>query len=210
MTISEMHGYFDLLIDKVGTSYFTAAEKDNFINAAHTEYIKGVLPSNEGGVLNVEFSQLVASNIHPLFYETAALNMGAGATITKSAVQSALNIASSSTDPLMYVLNVSWTKGADTYPVRYTRHNEWYEFGANRFKRGSETQPRYKFDATTFTFSPLDQAASIKFTLLKTPRKVQLFPAISSEMPDDTHKAIVEIAVKLAVFALREGQQTKE
>lgn len=201
MTAAQMLAYFDLLTDKVGTAYFLDAEKYSFLNNASIEYVKRTLPSSEGGVVNIEQDHPTFNNLHTLVYETAGLTPSAGV-ITKSAVQTALNTASSGTDPLMYIMNVSWTVAGSTYPVRYTRHNDWYEFLQNSFKRGTTSSPRYKQEAARFVFYPVDNTAIVKFTLLKTPRTIS--SGTDSDLPEHTHKAIVELAVELAAIAIRE------
>lgn len=210
MSISEMHEYMDLLLDKAGTSYFIDEERDRFINMAQLEYVKRALPSSEGGVVNVEYNQLVANNLLPLMYQTGALAMNGSGVITKTAAQTALNTVTDSEEPFIYVLNVSLTSDGVTYPVRYTRHNDWYEFENNRFKRASSTSPRYKYDAVNFTFAPANTSASVYFTFLKHPQDVNRNQAIDCEMPEHTHKTIVELAANLAMVSLGIAQQQKQ
>lgn len=209
MSISEMHEFFDLLTDKVGVAYFTDDERDRFINMSQLEYVKRALPSTEGGVVNVEYNQVVANNLLPLIYETDALTMSAQGVITVTAAQTALDTATSTTDPFIYVMNVSWVDST-TKPVRYTRHNDWYEFESNRFKRGTASQPRYKYDSVNFTFSPADPSAEIYITFLKQPRDVNRVQGIDCELPAHTHKNIVEGAVALATVSLGIGNPQKE
>lgn len=198
-----MNAYFDLLIDKVGSAYFLDSEIDTFLNAAQIEYIKSVLPSNEGGVVNIETDQIIANNLYTLFYETAGLTPNGSGEITKAAVNTALNTASGDSEPFLYVLNVNWTKSAQTYPVKYTRHNDWYAVERNSFKQGAAARPRYKTLANKFVFSPIDASASVKFTLLKHPVDIAN-PGTNCELPEHTHKKIVEIAVDLAIRSLRD------
>lgn len=205
MTVTELHEYFDLLTDKIGSAYFLESEKDTFLNRASLEFVKKTLPSSEGGIINIEFDQIVYSNIYTLVYETAGLTPSQGK-VTKAQVQTALNTQSGSTDPFIYVMNVSWTKGGVIQPVMYVRQNEWYACEQNTFKKGKATRPNYKQDATGFTFSPVDPTASIKFTLLKMPRTISLSGDITSDLPESTHKTIVEMAVELASVGLRDQE----
>lgn len=206
MTISEMHTYFDLLLDKTGDPYFTASEKDSFISQAALEYVKRMLPSNEGGVVNFEFDQIIFSNIDTLVFETSGLSPTSLGRISRSSIQTALNTASGSTDPFIFVLNVSWTKGSNTYPVKYARQNEWYAFEQNIFKQGKANKPIYKQDSINFTFSPIDTTASVKFTLLKQPKTVSLSGPVNCDLPVSTHKSVVELAVQLAASATRDTE----
>lgn len=198
-----MNAYFDLLIDKTGTAYFLDSEIDSFLNNAQTEYIKSVLPSNEGGVVNVELDQIISNNIDTLIFETAGLTPSVSGEITRAAVNSALNTASGDSEPFIYVLNVNWTKTGQTYPVKFVRHNDWYAVERNVFKQGAAAKPTYKVLASKFVFSPIDAAASVKFTLLKNPVDIAN-PGTNCQLPEHTHKKIVEMAVELAIGSLRD------
>lgn len=201
MTAAEMLLYFDLLLDKVGNPYFTDSEKYSFLNNAQLEYIKSVLPSNEGGIVNLEVDQIVQNNIGTLIYETGNLNTSSGE-LTKTDVNTALNTAANDSEPYIYVLAVSWTKSGNTYPVKFTRHNDWYTNEQNSLKKGSASRPKYKVLASKFVFSPVDDTASIKFTLLKNPKEIGV--SQDCELPEHTHKKIVEIATNIASVSLRD------
>ena len=205
MTVQEQHDYFDLLLDKEGDPYFTRENKDLYLNMAHLEYIKRMLPSNEGGSVNIEATQLVYNNLYTLVKELSGFTMDAGGLVPTANIQTSLNTATSGTDPLMYIMNVSM----NGYPVQYTRHNDWYMFETNSLKKGTTTQPRYKYDTSNITFSPISQAAAIKITVLKTPRSVDFQNGVNSELPEHTHKSITELAVELASVSLREGDLTQ-
>jgi hypothetical protein len=200
MTSTQMHSYFDLLVDKQGAPYFSEDNKDLFINMAQIEYIKQLLPSNEGGVVNVEFNHVVTSNIVTLLYEVGTTSMSAQGEVTKTAIQALLDTASSSTEPFMFVFNVS----SDGKPVKYTKHNDWFEFADDTFKAGSAEEPRFKELATKFVFSPINASSLLKFTVLKQPKDIAL-GVTDSEYPPHTHKNIVELAVDLATVTLRDG-----
>lgn len=170
------------------------------------EYVKKMMPSSEGGIINIEYDQQVYSNIYTLVFETAGLTPSSVGKITKSQVQTALNTQSGSTEPFMYVMNISWTKGGVTYPVFYVRQNEWYAFEQNTFKKGKASRPNYKMDATGFTFTPIDVTSSIRFTLLKQPRAINLATDVTSDLPEGTHKTLVELAVELASVGIRDQE----
>lgn len=200
-----MHDYFDLLVDKTGNPYFISSEKDLFLNMAQTEYIKRTLPSNEGGVVNLEESAEVTNNIVSLIWETASLTMDSNGLITAAQIQTALNTVSLTTEPYIFVMNVSWKKTGTTYPVQYTSHNDWFRLQQNSYRQGVATRPRYRYNAAGFVFAPIDVGASVYFSLLKRPVDVGFDIGQDSELPDHTHKNLVELAVELASVATREG-----
>lgn len=201
MSSAELEAYFDLLIDKVGTAYFLQSEKSVFLTQAQLKYVMDTIPSNEGGVVNLEMTAPVLGNVSTLIFETSALTPTSGE-ITKTAVQTALNTASGSTEPMLYILNVSF----DGYPCKFTRHNDWYAVSSNTFTAGSATAPRYRQLGTKFTFAPSNSSSSVKFTLLKHPKAVNLGGSVTSELPAHTHKRIVELAVDLAATSIRDEQ----
>jgi hypothetical protein len=204
MSISEIHAYFDLLLDKYSNPYFTDAEKDSFLTQASVEYVKRHLPSPENGGVNLEFDQLSFNNIYTLVFTTGSATMNGSGVITQSALQTLLNTASGSTEAMMGVLDVNWTRSGSTYPVKYTRHNNWWAYSNNTFKAGSITVPRYKYDKANISFSPIDTNATIIFTLLKQPKETSLSGGTTIELPAHTHKAVVEIATDLAATSVRD------
>jgi len=205
MTIEESHQYFDLLTDKVGGAYWTDDEKDNFISQACIEYVKSLFPSNEGGVVNVEIDGITYSNIYTLVHQ---LTLAYTNSVSISTVQTALNAASSSTEKWMYILNVALRVSGTTYPVKYTRQNNWYAAERNEFKKGRTYSPIYKLDSQSFKFSPSQTIGGtpLTITLIKEPKPVSLTDETDIELPPHTHKAIVELAVKLASEGMRDPE----
>jgi hypothetical protein len=208
MTVQQAHDYFDLLCDKMESGYFTDDEKDNLLSQACIEYVKTHIPSAENPGGNFEIDEVSYGNIYTLIYITAGLNMNASGVITVANVQSALNTASGSTEAFMAIPSVNWTKSSVTYPVKWTRLNNYWKDIRNPFKAGDATEPIYKFDKTNFIFYPVDTNASVTFTLLKQPKATDLSDGTTIELPSHTHKKIVEMAVGLAGINLREGDLT--
>lgn len=203
MTIQQSHDYFDLLVDKVEGAYFTDEEKDTFISQACIEYTKRHLPSAENAGANIELDQINYGNLYTLVYTTSGLSMNSSGVITTPAIQSALNTASGSTEAFMAILGLAWTKSGSSYAPKWTPNNQWLPTINNAFKV-SATSPRYKYEKANFIFSPVDTNASVTFTLLKQPKATSLGSGVTIELPDHTHKAVVELAVDLAATAIRE------
>jgi hypothetical protein len=205
MTISQAHAYFDVLIDKYGGTYFTDSEKDSFITQACLAYTKQQLPSAENEGINFDIDQINYNNIYTLVFNTGTTSMNSSGDVTIAAIQTLLNTASSSTEPLMGILNASWTKSGVTYPLKYTKQNNWFVYINNTFKSGA-TQPRYRYNKISMNFYPVDTTATIGFTLLKQPKTTNLAGGVAIELPEHTHKSIVEMAVDLAGTATRDGE----
>lgn len=204
MTVAEMHGYFDLLIDKVGDPYFLPTEKDTFLTNAALQFTRDYLLPRTQGVSNFEFDQLSYSNVDTLVFETAQIAIPGTGKIPNTTIQTALNTASGSTEPLMFIVNASWIKGTDVLPIKYVRQNEWYETENNVFKRGTTSQPRYKQDGSNVTISPISTGSYAKFTIIKQPKVITLTPPVNCDLPEETHKRVVEMAVELASISLRD------
>lgn len=204
MTILEAHTYFDLLLDKYSSPYFSDNEKDNFITQACIEYVKTELPSSENPGINFDIDQINYHNIFTLVFNTGSTNMNSSGDVTLTAIQTLLNTASSSTEPLIAILNASWVKTGSTYPIKYTRQNNWFAYLNNSFKVGTSSNPRYRYNKSTMNFYPIDTSAAISFTLMKQPKTTNLSGGVTIELPPHTHKSIVEIAVDLAAEAVRD------
>lgn len=203
MSAAELEAYFDLLLDKVGSPYFLQAEKSNFLTQAQLKYtLDSLSPSNEEGTVNIEMNSPVLSNLYTLIYETAALNPNGSGEILKTAIQTALNTASGSTEPFMYFLNVSY----NGYPCKFTRHNDWYEVQQNTYTAGSATAPRYRQLSANVTVAPALASANVKFTLMKTPKAIDLAGSITSELPAHVHKTVVEMAMDIASTSTRDAE----
>ncbi len=200
-----MHEYFDLLTDKVGDPYFLEAEKDAFLTNASLQFTRDYLLPRTQGVSNFEFDQLSYSNVDTLVFETAQIAIPGNGKITNTSIQTALNTASGSTEPLMYIVNASWINGANFLPIKYVRQNEWYVTENNVFKQGTTSQPRYKQDGSFVTISPLQSGTYAKFTLIKQPKTITLSPPVNCDLPEETHKKVVEMAVELAAISLRDA-----
>lgn len=205
MTIQEAHDYLDLLLDKAESPYLTDDEKDSLISQACIEYVKRMLPSAENQGANLELDQINYNNLYSLAHTTGSTNMSSGGVVTVSAIQTLLNTASGSTEPFMAILGVNWARSGSTYPVKWVRHNNWFSHLNNYFKQGSASAPKYKYDKTNFTFYPIDINATLTFSLLKQPKATNLAAGTTIELPEHTHKAIIELAVDLAATSLREG-----
>lgn len=206
MIYSQLVTYFDVLLDKIASPYFSTAEKDMFLTMGQLEYVKREMPSNEGGTVNLESTQLDYTNVSSLVYDVTGMSMSSAGILPFTTVQTKLDTASGSTELLMYILNVSSYDGTSSYPVHYTRQNDWYEFERNSLKKGTATSPRYKNNKTNLIFSPADTTAVISMTILKTPKDISSSSSVTSELPAHTHKTVVELAIELAAVAIREGE----
>lgn len=202
MTIAGMGELFDILQDKYGSPYYTNAEKSLFLNRAQIEFVNAFLPPSGEG-LNIELSEDAAQQIDTLIYDLPYLNMNSSGIITKAAVAAALSTASGG-GLLWRRLNIGWVLGNKTVPVKYVRHNDWYEFKSNYFKNPSTDNPKFYETATNYQFAPIYPNAKLYLTVLKYPKVVDIDTAVDSDLPDFTHNKIVALALEFAGIGSRD------
>jgi hypothetical protein len=204
MTTAEAIDKFAVLIDKYGSPNFSDDETLQFLNTAQLERLKRLIPDDQGGVVNFEFDENTLFNVRPLIYAVST-SMTSGGVVTFSTLTTALRTASGdSTCNLHRIMDIGWTVSSVTYPVHYTKHNNWNAFKRNTFKVGSSTAPRYKADATNITFDPISTSASLTFNLMKTPK---IMTAVNTPDWDDSNmNLIIEIALQYAAQSIRDPE----
>lgn len=200
MTTAAAISEFDLLLDKVGSPYFTDAEKLIFLNKAQLEVLSRMVPDSVGGVVNFEFDENTQANVAPLIYKiTATPSSGV---VTKSTLNTALQAASSDAGTTVFrvgAVNVV----SNGKSVKFTRHNNINAFVDNTFKSPTLDEPRYTVTATSYTILPTS-VGQVAFTVLKTPRVMTLVN--SPDWDDYMMNQVINVAVKLAAVPLRDGE----
>lgn len=208
MNIATMVSYFDILQDKYGSTYYTNAEKELFLQRAHIEFVKELLPVNEISKENIELSQDTISQIAPLIYELPFMNMDSSGIISKSSIQTALTNAVTG-GILWRPLSIGLYLSGKNMPVKYVRHNDRWEFANNYFKKPSNTNPKVRETGTNYVFEPILTGAKVYFTVLKYPALVSISTPTNSDLPDHTHDRIVAIALELSGVASRDVALTQ-
>lgn len=199
-----MASYFDLLQDKYGSTYYTDAEKSLFLQRAHIEFVKELLPVDDNSKVNIELSQDTISQIAPLIYEIPYTNMNSSGVILKSALQTALT-AMNATAIIWRPLSIGWELGGSYKPLKYLRHNDRWEFADNYFKKPDSANPKIRETYNSYVVEPVSTGAKVYFTLLKYPAIVDIATPTNSDLPDFTHDRIVAIALELAGVASRDA-----
>lgn len=205
MTLAEMITWFDILQDKFGSPYFTDSEKVLFLNRAQWEYVNTTIPSNEGGLVNIEVDENILKNVAPLIYELPAQNMGTNGLVTNTNINTALQTASGDgTAEFIKLMRIKAVKNGSIYPVKFARHNDIDAFYTNAFKKPSYSNPRYTLQNNGFQFYPIDTLVSLYFTLLKSPKDMSQVGPVNCELPKITHNEIVAIGLEFAGVAGRD------
>jgi hypothetical protein len=221
MTISEMHGWFDILQDKYNAPYFTDTEKDEFINRAQITFVNEVVysqmyPTLQGGergpqVLSAIESTLSGSEIlKPLILEDLAV---ATATpnwdlITNSAINTAVATAANAGDEFMHIIALETAGSTFTSGriVRFVRHNDYLRFKHNVFKKGTDSNPLWRLVRDGIKVSgesTLSSQEDFLISVIKTPTDVDI-AGTDCELPDFAHDKVIAIALEFAGIATRD------
>lgn len=204
MTSAELIENFSILQDKRGSSNFDDTEALVFLNHAQLERLKRLIPDDQGAQVNLDLDQNTLMNVRPLIYSVST-NMNSSGVITFATVNTALQSGSGDAGCKVHrILGMSWTLGGESYPVKYTKTNNWDSYKRNVFKKAVSDAPRYKVDATNIMIDPVSTTATIAINCLKTPKI--LTAANSPDWDDSNANLIIEIALQLAAQATRDQE----
>ena len=209
MTIEEMHQWIDIIVDKVGSPYFTDNEKDLAIQRAEIKFVNGFF-NRLIDTYNAENTSVDEDMIYPLI---EAVEVDSDPTRNGYILFSDINDAL--TTDFMYILRVEQgasncaTTGA-YYPSRFVRHNDRGRLEANYFKMSTSTDPSHSYLSDSLSVYPKDRNSSARITVVRYPLKVykaqsQEEVSVNSELPDLTHNAILYSALEYLGIAIREN-----
>lgn len=204
MTTQELLDNFAILADKYGSPNFSDDETLVLLNNAQLERLRRLLPDDAGGIVNFDLDQNTLMNVRPLIYPITT-TMNSSGIITFSAVNTALRTASGDNGCAIHrILGLRWTASSVSYPVKYTKSNNWDSYKRNSFKTGSITAPRFMVDATNITLDPASTTASITITCLKTPKILAV--GNTGDWDDTNANQVIQIALQLASQATRDQE----
>jgi hypothetical protein len=204
MTIAQMATYFDILQDKYGSPYFINSEKTLLLNRAQVIFVKELLPTEPGEVINLEATQNTIMEITPLLVPLPSMNVPSTGIITYTILQTALTGVINGAE-FWRVISIGYSNdGVSFRPVKYVRHNDWYAFADNYFKFPDDTNPKVKESYNGFTILPVNANAFLYIDVLKYPREMDIDMSVSTDLPDFTHDKIVSIALELAGIGTRD------
>jgi len=209
MLIADWITYFDVLQDRFGSPYFTDSEKMSLFNRAIVDFVNSHFPTGKKYVEDVEQNQRVVEDLNPLIFRVPAVRMDSAGIITANQVLLSLQ-ALVPTAQVMRLLNVGWEQSNSyTVPVKFTRHNDWYQFKMNFFKdpkRGGG--PRFYLSGLNYYLEPVNISTNIRFTVLKYPVVVNS-TGVECDLPDFTHNELIARALELAGISSRDESLTQ-
>lgn len=196
MTITQMHTWFKLLIDKYKSPYFTDSEIDLFINRAMRNYLNEAVfdrrKSDEGTqiVSSAELSQ----NWEQLMYPLIELDLSVTSSSSKLLYTGIKTGFPANTD-VIAILAVTDASGNE---VKFLRGNNLGSIARNYFKRPSTTYRKFRIGKDALYLSPTSNGEIFKISALRTPIDVSKSGLVDCELPIVTHEKILAMAVDLA------------
>jgi hypothetical protein len=209
MTTRQAVDIFNVIQDKYGSPDIIEDEAVDYLNMAINEWMNRLIPDSQGGVVNFDFDSNTAAIIKPLIYELNATMVGQ--IVSDEALADLLHTATdddcSEVFRIMSVgIDVTSGLTTTTYPVKYVKHNNFWIFQRNAFKKATSTTPLYTIVNNGYKFHPT-QAGTVRFTVIKKPRVLALNPkAIDPEFDDYTMTNVIFNACKIAGIGTRDGE----
>ena len=207
MTIAEAYSWFDFLVDKADSPYFTDAEKESvFDNAQQSLVNKYVFdyinPARATGsdTKSIESRSEISTILSPLIIEDLQLASSSSGKITRVSIDQAINDAVSESESYMTILSLAKDE-APFLPITKVRHNDYYKLQSNSFKAGSSTNLQYRESRTGITIIP-SGAAYYLASVIKYPRKMS--GETEFELPELVHDEIVLMALVKSSVATRD------
>ena len=214
MTIDEMIKLFDLIQDKVESSYFNDQDKLKFINAAQMRFVSDISISYLQGGGKIYPGSSIASTIEdthtglellrPLIVPDLEIASDADGQILYTSLEGLINAETGNNEKLYKILNVS-NDGKD---VRFIRHNDFYKIARNDFKKPEANYKVFRINIKGIKINPAG-VDDYNVTVLKYPNNMVYFSDgdplnVDCELPEVTHNEILAISLSLAGVSTRE------
>ena len=212
MLTTDLINYCTVLADKYSSPNVVQTEWLSFLNHATNEYMNRLSPDNQnvsvqGGSVNYETDKNVITNIQPLIYQLSGLAMNSNGVLTDSVTNTALQAtAGNSSASYWRIMATAATVGGVTYPAKYVRQNNLYEFQRNYYKKPTTTNPKYTMVSGGIQFFPTNTSATLNVTVIKKPYVLAVSPVQNPELPDYCLYEIIAIAVQLSGVSIRDEE----
>jgi hypothetical protein len=223
MTIQQMHDFFDLMLDKYNAPGYIAVEKDDFINRAQEELVNSIVfgdyltnkqsPRGQAALYEIEDRVQSSEVIRPLIVADQN-SFFASATNSNLLSYNTLDTIADTDETgtkFLHILRirVSATNSGDYAAgkfVKFLRHNDLGRFYENSYKAPTVNKPYYVVAGDGLRSHPATgKTEQVIVSIIRSPRNVSLSGAVDSELPVNTHKRIVAIALELAGVALADA-----
>jgi hypothetical protein len=212
MTATEFESAFDLICDKVGSPYFSQAEKESFINRAQISTIDDMLfpkrrkqERKDADVYGFDNQSSSMQGLQPLIvYSSVAI-----ATSTTSLISS---LETASSEEVYRVMNVLLPEdtvgGVPQYHARYVPSIKTSSGVYGGLRYGSPTTVKtgiYSIEGATIAFLPaitVNDEIGVEF--IKVPASFDISENVTCEVDPSWHNEILFRALQLAGISIRE------
>jgi hypothetical protein len=204
MTITEMHSWFKLLLDKYDTPYYTSTEIDSFITRAMNNWVNQNVfvrrEEQEGLVVKSasEFSSNWEMLVYPLIHADINITSNPSNLLTLSAMEAAIPAGTK----VNAILAVTDSVGNE---VEFVRHNDHAAQQRNYFTRPNISYRVFRVTKDGLLLSPTGASSAYKVSLLRTPVPVSMTTPTHCELPVAAHEKIIAMAVDLAKFPMEDN-----
>lgn len=191
MVVQKLHTYFNLLLDKFGSPYFTDEEVDVFLNAGQNELYQQYFPDNEDYLYNIELNQHTL-NIFNKLIDTKSIEDIPITVISYDDIDSVRKVSK--------IINVMTE---DNELVPFIRYNDLAKANQNDFLKPEEGTYYFKFIKEGIEIIP-PVNKNILITYIKEPLDIDLTSNQSSELASFLHYDLVAEAINKAGVATRD------
>lgn len=183
-----MHDNFDFLMDKSQSDWFNSTEKDDLLTSAQREYVNT-------RYREFEVDERAVQDLHTLV-RTYTQGLG-GTGIVLSNVTDFLYVAS-----LKGTFNIAYgsTTKAKERNIKKAQFDDVDDLSRDPFNKATNEYPLYVQDNTQIVIFSDSPSTSLTLRYVKVPTSIDAVntPNGSPELPENTHRSIVEIAVRKA------------
>lgn len=238
MTIAEQHTLFNLICDKVSSPYFTAAERDLFINSAQQTFVNSYVlrlgkRDQEGGPDDLfQITSSVAEALAPITRHVEIIKSSNLGNITRAELNTATSrevlhiisgskssVSNNSQSVSFYTNNgceIDITPSSGTITdvrnnlsiLSFVRAPDWFQRINNTYYSPDERNVLYTVSETGWRVLP-STAGTYNLIVVVQPRDVNFASSVSCELPADTHHYITYLALVHAGVSIREQDFAK-
>jgi hypothetical protein len=212
MTAAQFEAAFDLICDKVGSPYFSAAEKENFINRSQTSLLDECLfpkrrnqDKKDADVYGFDNQTASMQALQPLI-KYSAVALATSNTVSIATLETA---ATASVYRVMGVLLPEDVLGAvPQYQARYVPSIKTSSgvYAGLRFGNTSSVKTGiYSIEGRTINFLPaitVNNVAGVEF--IKVPATFSISGNVTCELDQSVHNEILFRALQLSGISIRE------
>lgn len=217
MDIIQAHNYFSLLMDKVGSPYFTSSEIDIFIQRGQMDYVNQFF-NKSIGLYNAEENSYDVERLYSII-EKVNVQADVDGMVMYEDINNEL-----STGEFMYVLSLEQQKSSDsscnensnTFAYsQFVRHNDKGPRLKYSFKRPTDNNPIHIYYSTYIEVLP-QVAKNVGITVVRTPALVTIDDPndtgspgpglVDFDLPEISRDSILMFALKNAGINIRDKE----